>query len=88
VGELLKQEPSDNSFWAIVFGIIPAFYVPPVEYLYLAAILPRTRSMQILGLLILLIGSVLFVWARRVLGKFYSGHLSVVEGQPLIQHGP
>jgi protein-S-isoprenylcysteine O-methyltransferase Ste14 len=44
--------------------------------------------MQILGLSILLIGSILFVWARRVLGKFYSGHISVIEGQPLIQHGP
>jgi protein-S-isoprenylcysteine O-methyltransferase Ste14 len=88
VGELLKQEQSDKSFWAIVLGIVPAFYFPPVEYLYLAAMLPRTRNMQILGLLIIVFGSILFVWARRVLGTFYSGHLSVVEGQPLIQHGP
>ena len=88
LGEMLKQEQSDRSFWAIVLGMIPAFYLPPVEYLYFNAMLPRTRSTQILGLFIIWLGSTLFVWARRVLGKFYSGHLSVIEGQPLIQHGP
>lgn len=88
VGKLLDQEETDRSFWAIVLGIIPAFYFPPLEYLYFDAILPRVRAMQILGLLIIALGSILFVWARRVLGDFYSGHLSVVEGQPLVQHGP
>jgi protein-S-isoprenylcysteine O-methyltransferase Ste14 len=88
VGELLKQEPTDRSFRAIVLGMIPAFYLPPLGYLFFEAILPRTRGMQILGLFIIVLGSVLFVWARRALGNFYSGHLSVVEGQPLVQHGP
>lgn len=87
-GELLKQEQTDRSFWAIVLGIIPAFYLPPVEYLYFAAVVPRSRGTQIVGLLIIFLGSILFVWARRVLGKFYSGHLSIVESQPLVQHGP
>jgi protein-S-isoprenylcysteine O-methyltransferase len=88
VGKLLQQEQTDRSFWAIVLGMIPAFYLPPVEYLYFDAMLPRTRGMQILGLLIIFLGSILFVWARRVLGNFYSGHLSIVEGQPLVEHGP
>jgi protein-S-isoprenylcysteine O-methyltransferase len=88
VGKLLQQEQTDRSFWAIVLGMIPAFYLPPVEYLYFHAMLPRTRGMQILGLLIIFLGSILFAWARHVLGNFYSGHLSVVEGQPLVQHGP
>src|SRR5512141_922458 len=88
VGELLQQEQTDQSFWAIVLGMIPAFYLPPLEYLFFEAILPRTRGMQILGLLIIFLGSILFLWARRALGNFYSGHLSVVEGQPLVQHGP
>lgn len=88
VGELLQQEQTDRSFWAIVLGMIPAFYLPPLEYLFFEAMLPRTRGMQILGLLIIFLGSILFVWARRALGNFYSGHLSVVENQPLVQHGP
>jgi protein-S-isoprenylcysteine O-methyltransferase Ste14 len=87
-GALLIQEQTDRSFWGIVLGMIPAFYLPPLEYLYFNAVLPRTRGMQIFGLFIIIFGSVLFVWARRALGKFYSGHLSVVEGQPLIQQGP
>jgi protein-S-isoprenylcysteine O-methyltransferase Ste14 len=88
VGELLHQEQSDRSFWAIVLGMIPAFYLPPLEYLFFESLLPGTRGMQILGLFIIVLGSVLFVWARRALGEFYSGHLSVVEDQPLIQRGP
>jgi len=39
-------------------------------------------------LLLLSLGSVLFIWARRTLGKYYSGHVSVLESQPLVQSGP
>lgn len=87
-GELLQQEQSDGSFWVIVLGMIPAFYLPPVEYLFISLLIPRTIAMQILGLLIIALGSCLFIWARRTLGKFYSGHLAVVEGQPLVTCGP
>ena len=44
--------------------------------------------MQALGMFLIVPGSVLFVWARRVLGHFYSGHVSVIEGQQLVQDGP
>ena len=87
-GELLQQEQNDGSFWVIVLGIIPAFYLPPLEYLYFNGPFPRGIAVQILGLVIIVLGSFLFIWARRTLGKFYSGHLSVLEGQPLITHGP
>lgn len=87
-GEIVRDEQDDRSFWFIVIGMISVFYLPPVEYLYFNAVLPRSVWMQILGLLLLFLGSLLFVWARRVLGKFYSGHVSVVEGQHLVQHGP
>jgi protein-S-isoprenylcysteine O-methyltransferase Ste14 len=87
-GEVLKEEGDDVSFWFIVAGMIAVFYLPPFEYLLIPAILPRIVWMQATGLLIILVGSVLFIWARRVLGHFYSGHLSVIEGQPLVQHGP
>ena len=87
-GEIVKEEKNDWSFWMIVAGMIAVFYLPPVEYLYFKAILPRTVWMQITGWILILCGSVLFIWARRVLGKYYSGHVSVVDGQPLIQNGP
>jgi len=44
--------------------------------------------MQFTGSFFIFIGSVLFIWARRTLGQFYSGHVSVIEGQPLVQSGP
>ncbi len=87
-GKIVKEEQDDWSFWTIVAGMIAAFYLPPIEYLYFKAVLPQNIWMQITGWILILLGSVLFVWARRTLGKFYSGHVSVVDGQPLVQNGP
>lgn len=87
-GGMLKEEHGDWSFWLITIGMITAFYLPPLEYLFVRAVIPRTVWVQIAGLLVIFIGAFLFIWARRVLGHFYSGHVSVIEGQPLVQHGP
>jgi len=87
-GEMIYEERNDWSFWFIVIGMIAALYLPPVEYLFFTVVLPRGFWMQIIGLLLIFLGSGLFIWARRVLGKFYSGHVSVIEGQKLVQHGP
>lgn len=87
-GEMIGEERNDWSFWFIVTGMIAAFYLPPGEYLLFAAVLPRTSFMQITGLSLIVLGSFLFVWARRTLGHFYSGHVSVIEGQQLVQSGP
>ena len=87
-GQIIKEEQEDWSFWTIVAGMIAAFYLPPIEYLYLKANLPKNIWMQITGWILILFGAVLFIWARRALGKYYSGHVSVVEGQPLVKSGP
>lgn len=87
-GAMLKEENKDSSFWWIVVGMIAAFFLPPIEYLFLPAILPRVLWMEIAGLTLVLFGSLLFIWARRTLGNYYSGHVSVVDGQPLVQDGP
>lgn len=87
-GEMLKEEHGDWSFWLITISMVVAFYLPPLEYLFAPAVLPRTGWIQVVGLLIILLGAFLFIWARRVLGHFYSGHVSVIEGQPLVQRGP
>jgi len=87
-GEMIHEERNDWSFWFIVLGMIAAFYLPPLEYLFFTVVLPRVFWMQIVALLLIFLGSALFIWARRVLGKFYSGHVSVIEGQKLVQHGP
>jgi protein-S-isoprenylcysteine O-methyltransferase Ste14 len=87
-GEMLKEELDDWSFWLIVAGMIAVFYLPPIEYLLLPAILPYVGWTQVAGLTLIVLGTALFIWARRTLGKFYSGHVSVIEGQPLVQSGP
>jgi protein-S-isoprenylcysteine O-methyltransferase Ste14 len=87
-GGMISEERSDWSFWFVVVGMVAAFYLPPLEYLLFEGILPRTFFMQLLGLPLIVLGSALFIWARRTLGQFYSGHVSVIEGQPLVQNGP
>ena len=87
-GEFVKEEQNDWSFWLIVIGMISVFYLAPLEYIFLKITLPRMMWMQATGLTLIILGSVLFVWARRTLGKFYSGHVSVIEGQLLVQSGP
>jgi protein-S-isoprenylcysteine O-methyltransferase Ste14 len=87
-GAMLKEEHGDRSFWLIVIGIIAAFFLPPLEYLFSPPVIPRAEWLQVTGLILIALGSALFVWARRTLGKFYSGHVSVVAGQLLVQSGP
>jgi len=87
-GEVIEEERDDRSFWAIVLGMVSAFYLPPLEYLYFSTTLSRSNWMEWMGLLLISTGSVLFIWARRVLGKYYAGHVSLLEGQPLVQSGP
>lgn len=87
-GEMLREERKDWSFRLIMIGMITAFYLPVIEYLFFKAVLPRAAWMQVTGLLLLVFGSILFVWARRILGKFYSGHVPVIESQQLVQNGP
>ena len=88
MGETVREERDDWSFWFIVVGMVTAFYLPPVEYLFLPAVLLHSIWMEGIGLLMIFLGSVLFIWARRALGHSYSGHLSVVRGQRLVQSGP
>lgn len=82
------QEPDDRSFWIITLGMTFAFFLPPIEYLYFPFSFFPTSIMAILGLVLILVGSFIFGYARHVLRKWYSGHLSDQENQVLIQNGP
>lgn len=87
-GKIEIEERGDRSFWFIIPGMMAVFYLPPLEYLFSPGAHPPSIWIQITGLSIVFFGSALFVWARSVLGDFYSGHVSVIEGQPLVRHGP
>lgn len=82
------EEQGDLSFWFITLGMLIVFYTSPIEYLFLSALLPRNVWMSFSGVVLVTLGSGLFVWARRTLKKNYSGHVSVKNGQILVQSGP
>ncbi len=82
------EERGDRSLWFITLGMLAAFYLSPVEYIYLTASLPRNAWMSVSGVGLVGVGTVLFIWARSALGRNYSGHVSVKTGQALVQSGP
>ena len=84
----LQEERGDLSFWPIALGIMVVFFLSPLEYLYFATFQLRTAWMEATGVGLVLLGSTLFVWARRTLGRHYSGHVSVKKEQELVQSGP
>ncbi len=84
----IQEERGDRSFWWITLGMSAAFYLSPLEFLYLPATLPRHAWMSFIGVGLVTLGMVLFIWARLALGQSYSGHLSVKKGQTLVQSGP
>ncbi len=88
VGTVTHEERGDRSLWFITLGMVAVFYLSPLEYIYLPARLPRNAWMSLGGMTLVILGIVLFVWARRSLGSNYSGHLSVKAGQRLVQSGP
>ncbi|MFT3894320.1 MAG: isoprenylcysteine carboxylmethyltransferase family protein [Anaerolineales bacterium] len=87
-GDTVQAEQGDRSFWMIALAMMAVFYLSPLEYIYLPTRLLRHDWMEIGGLALFVCGGALFVWARRTLGKSYSGHLSVQTGQQLVQNGP
>jgi protein-S-isoprenylcysteine O-methyltransferase Ste14 len=87
-GTMVQEETGDRSYWLIVAGMLATFYIPPFEYLFFAGILPRTDWIKTTGVILVILGVILFVWARRVMRAFYSGHVSVLKGQRLVQSGP
>ena len=53
-----------------------------------ARVVPATHAASVLGLVILLAGLGLAVWARRHLGRNWSAHVTVKQGHTLIRTGP
>lgn len=87
-GDHFQEERGDRSFWPIALGIMVAFFLSPLEYLYFAAITLCIVWLDSIGPGLVILGSILFVWARRTLGANYSGHVSVKKEQELLQNGP
>jgi len=87
-GKAAREEKGDRSFWAILPGFLVVFFAPPIEWMYLPAVLPRTLWMQIAGLVLILAAVALRIWTRAHLRGLYSGHVEVQVGHRLVQSGP
>ncbi len=87
-GEVSREEKGDRSFWAILPGFLVVFLAPPLEWMYLPVVLPRTLWMQIAGLVLILAAMALRIWVRAHLRGLYSGHVEVQVGHRLVQSGP
>ncbi len=85
---IAHQEKRDRSFWLVLPGFLMIFYGPPLEYIYMSEIIPKTRWFQIIGLVLITVSLLLFTWARLALKDMYSGRLRVKNNHSLIQDGP
>jgi len=87
-GDVVREESSDCSFWLILPGFLAAFFAPPLEWMYLPDLLPRSPGMQIAGLGLILAAVAMCIWARAHIRGLYSGHLEVQTDHRLVQSGP
>lgn len=85
---VIYQEKGDLSYWLIIPGMLITFFVSPIEYLAFPYFFPLSILLKITGLTIEVLGIIFFIWARKVLGSSYSGHISVKIDQQLVQNGP
>jgi len=82
------QERGDLSFWLILPGFLAVFFASPLEWMTLGPTLPRTMALQAVGGTLVLSGLALVVRARRSLRSSYTTHLTVQDGQLLVDDGP
>jgi protein-S-isoprenylcysteine O-methyltransferase Ste14 len=87
-GRAIAEEKGDRSFWLILPGMLATFFVPPLEYLYLASFMPRTVWMQFAGLVLIVAAIGLRLGTRAAMRGQYSGHIQVTERHQFIQSGP
>lgn len=83
-----KEERGDRSFWLVQPGFILAIFGAPLEYLFLPALLPRPAWFPALGLVMVILGIILLVWARRAIQGQFTGHLQIQPEHRLVQDGP
>jgi len=83
-----RTETGNRSFWWIIPGFVAIFFAPPLEFLFLPALLPRNLVMELAGLVIILLGLTFRIWTRLTIGGMYSGYLRVKVGHVLVTDGP
>ena len=94
-GFFTSRSVKRQSFWSralvIVSGALPFLLLftddmrrGPLGW----RIVPATAAVRIAGAVLTYAGVALAVWARIVIGKHWSGTVTIKEGHRLIRHGP
>ena len=88
-----KAKKVDKKWFHILIFII--LFTALVEYLTWEYLLKRfelpspfNQIINLIGIILLLVGFFFAIWARLTLGKFWSGSIAIIEGQPIIRQGP
>jgi hypothetical protein len=68
-GKAVREESGNRSFWFVLPGFLTVFFAPPLEWMYLPDLLPRTIGMQVAGLTLILLGLVFRIWSRGLLAR-------------------
>ena len=81
-------QADDKSFWLLTVGLAAVFFLSPLESLYLKTNTLPMNWLEVAGLCLACLGSLVFVWARRGLMASYTGHLFSTQQKPVNQGGP
>ena len=84
------QNPAARLFHQLEIVLVIALLAfPGLGYGWLGSrIVPRTEATFLFGALLLVLGLGFAVWARRHLGQYWSGHVTLKPGHRLIRTGP
>lgn len=85
---VVREEKYDLSFFLILPGFLMVFFAPPLEWIYLPAVLPRLVFMQTVGMALILVAAMLRIWVRLHIRGLYTGHVQVRADHRLVQNGP
>ena len=81
------EEKGDLSFWLILPGVLVILFAPPLEWMHLPSLLPHPLWMQLAGIVLILAGIALRVWARAHIHDLSSNAEIKVDFR-LVNSGP
>lgn len=86
--EVKKQKKADqNSIWYIFWLTILSIAAPIIEWAYFHP--EQHKPLWVLaGILVILLGLGIRIWAIRALGKFFTATVQIKKDQYLVQNGP
>ena len=83
----IQAQSVDRALWLILPGVVLAALIPPLEYLYVPAILPRTILIQEAGLILVITGLLVGFRSYFLLEWWDVGDNQAMLDKHLTRHG-